>query len=887
MELQYSAPFGEQYRINIQTYGETRIVDLPFSIRVTSRLQNHKIITIADLLKTSPDELMLIKGFGKKCLDEIDRIFTDIQDETDSGADILRNDCIESIISRYVEQIFSGDFSFEPNLLDAEKAYIEKIKKAYDYLDPSLVVACRENQLGTQQIIEMLADFCRTEDLYSKLQATIDMIPAARRANLAIPYIYAYTQDDGKRQLLKTHYATANCTLEQISKDSLGGKTSFELINKFLKWCSFDLSKDIEKSLQPILMTPGKITTVVSMRARKYTLEATGKKLGITRERVRQLEKKAVRTFTRTQGRLKIISKLSAEKAGDSIITTADIERYAGNCSVELLFLLRKVKSGVFTYDEQLDVFVIGDDSLHDRVYAFVENLPDIFPVASISEYIESAVDESDLPTMMVEKAIKEAFRKTGNVYHRNKLSLASIYIGILKKYYPEGIYAYVPAEIQRFRELVRTEYGDEVRLPNNDRALTARIAGICILCGRGMYKAKQKNYIPQKLAQEIYNYISNSEQSIFLTNTLFAVFEKDLRKAGVGNKYYLQGILHELYGDELFFSRDYVSKLGGETSIYSSVVDFIKDSKYPVSKDQIEQAFPGISEIVINFSVNNPNILNYFGEYLHASRLEISPSEEHYLRQVLNLVLQDNVAHHVKDLYAIISAEKPEILTRNAARFSSSAFSILEFLFRDSYQFSRPYIALPGAEIIRPSEKLHDYIYSREVFTFDEIGAFCAENHYTIQSQLGFVNSCNDKFLIVDSERVMAIDNIGITAAMAANIEAAAIAEVSGTMPIRQLSCWANLPQINVPWTEWLLYSVLNKWARGVEVAPSSNQFRLSIPLISKPGEMKIAPFADAYKDPDQYGSVSGLQPDNLEDLDALLMNLVGDDLWESELWD
>ena len=158
MELQYSAPFGEQYRINIQAYGETSIVDLPFSIRVTSRLQHHKIITIADLLKTSPDELMHIKGFGKKCLDEIDHVFTDIQNETDSGSDILRNGCIEGIISRYAGQIFAGDFSFEHYLSDAEKAYIEEIKKAYDCLDPSLVVACSENQLGMQRIIEMLAE---------------------------------------------------------------------------------------------------------------------------------------------------------------------------------------------------------------------------------------------------------------------------------------------------------------------------------------------------------------------------------------------------------------------------------------------------------------------------------------------------------------------------------------------------------------------------------------------------------------------------------------------------------------------------------------------------------------------------------------------------------
>ncbi len=886
MELRYSIPLGEQYKIDVQEYAETPVADLPFSVRIANRFSRYKIITVSDLLKKSPEDLMQISGFGRKCLDEIDRIFTGIQNGTGVVSEHHATHYSGTVIRRYIDRILAGDFSFEEDLPNHERASVETIRKAYDCLGADLVVACSDNQSEIQSIIEMLGAFCYKAERANELQAIVDSLPNSRRKNPAMRYIYAFTQDEDKRKVLKAQYGNTESSIEQISINTLDSGTTFVLIKRFLKWCAFDLPKDIEESLQPIIMPPGKIKTVVEMRARKYTLDAVGKRLGVTRERIRQLEQKAIRIFAKTQGRLKIITKIAAEKSGDAIITTADIERYAGEYSVELLFLLRNVKSSVFTYDEQLDVFVIGDDSLHDRVYAFVETLPDVFSVKSVPEYLQSAKDECELPETMVEKAIAEAYRQTGDVFHRSRLSLASIYTSILKKYYPNGFRAYVPSEIRQFRELVYTEYG-EVQLPTNDRALTARIAGICILCGRGMYKLKQKNYIPKKLAQRIYNYIDESEHSIFLTNTLFAVFEKDLRKAGVDNKYYLQGILHELYGDELFFSRDYVSKFGGETSIYASVVDFIKDSKYPVSKEQIEQAFPGISEIVINFSVSDPNILNYFGEYLHASRLEISPREERYLKQALHQVVQDGTAHHIKDVYALISAEKPEILTRNAARYPFCAFSILEYLFRDSYQFSRPYIAMQGEEIIRAGEKLHDYIYGQDEFTFDDIGAFCAENHYMIQSQLEYVNSCNDRYLIVDGEKAMTIDRIGVTKAMAEDIEAVAKVEVIDTMPIRQLTCWGNLPRINVPWTEWLLYSVLNKWATEVEVAPSSNQFRLSIPLISRPGEMDTTPFADAYKDPGQYGTLVEVKPDDLDDLDALLMDLLDDDLLEGEIWD
>lgn len=95
------------------------------------------------------------------------------------------------------------------------------------------------------------------------------------------------------------------------------------------------------------------------------------------------------------------------------------------------------------------------------------------------------------------------------------------------------------------------------------------------------MYKLKQKQYIPKNLAKRIYDYIVCGNDRIYLMNTLFSVFETDLRKSGVDNKYFLQGILHELYGDELIFTRDYVSTDEGETSIYASVVAFIEESRY------------------------------------------------------------------------------------------------------------------------------------------------------------------------------------------------------------------------------------------------------------------------------------------------------------------
>ena len=77
----------------------------------------------------------------------------------------------------------------------------------------------------------------------------------------------------------------------------------------------------------------------------------------------------------------------------------------------------------------------------------------------------------------------------------------------------------------------------------------------------------------------------------------------------------------------------------------------------------------------------------------------------------VINALTSDGEAHHGREIYEIISHQKPEILTRNAAMYPFSAFSVVEFLFRDKFQFSRPYVAKNGVEIGRPAERLHDLI--------------------------------------------------------------------------------------------------------------------------------------------------------------------------------
>lgn len=102
---------------------------------------------------------------------------------------------------------------------------------------------------------------------------------------------------------------------------------------------------------------------------------------------------------------------------------------------------------------------------------------------------------------------------------------------------------------------------------------------------------------------------------------------------------------------------------------------------------------------------------------------------------------------------------------------------------------------------------------------------------------------------------------------------------EITTTTPIFKLQIWDQFPQINVSWTDWLLYSTLNKWGHKVSVSTSSNQFRMAVPLVAPIGKMDTVTFADVVPNKDNLVKI-----DNLDDIDSLLEDILADDILEEK---
>lgn len=353
------------------------------------------------------------------------------------------------------------------------------------------------------------------------------------------------------------------------------------------------------------------------------------------------------------------------------------------------------------------------------------------------------------------------------------------------------------------------------------------------------------------------------------LVSSVFNIFENELISEGIDNRYYLQGVLHELFDNELYFKKDYVSRDKRFTSIHSAIVSFIKKSKYPVTKDEIKSHFKGITDIIILLAISDSSILNYYGKYFHGGNLNISKTEKKYLAEKLKELLKNGKPCHIKNIFPVFNNERPEIFSRNGAMESYSAFSMLEYLFQGKYQFARPYIALNGVEIGRPRERLHDMIYSREQVPISDITEFARENHIFIQSIIEYVNSLNDKFILLNKDILISKDSLNINSKIAKAAEQLICKEISGTVPIRNLQCVSEFPHINAAWDEWLIYSILKKWSKKLDVALSSSQLKHSIPLVALFGQMDTSPYKNFRP------TLGYVKVDDMNDIDKLIEDI------------
>ena len=259
------------------------------------------------------------------------------------------------------------------------------------------------------------------------------------------------------------------------------------------------------------------------------------------------------------------------------------------------------------------------------------------------------------------------------------------------------------------------------------------------------------------------------------------------------------------------------------------------------MKKQEIQKKYPGITEIVLILATNDIKILNLFGSYIHGDNLKLSKEDITYLRNVVEKFLEKKDSWHCRSLYEYIIENNPIILKKNYINIPFGLYSLLEYCFRDEYNFSRPYIAKNGTDIVSTFEMLQEVVQSSDIMEIADISRYARKNYHQINNILEFLDSCNETHFLINASEIASIDIIGITEETVNDIEKILDKEVSEAMPIRNLKLVHLLPKINVTWSEWLIYSAIKRWGKKYDVIASETQLKQSIPLIAPKGKMHV----------------------------------------------
>ena len=424
--------FAEQYELNANEYIDVDVISLPFTVRVQKRLDGIHINNLCELLNTKPEILLNLPGFGLNCFNQIDSYIRELKkNETNHfSINTLENKSLKSgkKWGEYVEHIKSGDFSFVDidDLNNQERHDFLRIKEAYSVLGEDLVRSCLDNPETARELLSCFSEYINKCTVFSQIKDAMNDIPDERKHKKCINFIIAFSLDENDRNALLSFYESPETELYMINADLIS-ESSYLLVLKFFRWCSFNLLDQVKELFEKKIYKNGHIDFILEARAKKCTLKEVGQSENITRERVRQLENKARRSFEIIQKEINIVQKIFADNNGEVIITYDDVVKLCGELGNQVFYLLKNVESENFYYDSQLDVIVIGNQEYARKIALFLDDLPQVFKQDDFKHIISCAIEES-LPSKFIQSYIETNYRLTGNVYHKTRLSLAFVY---------------------------------------------------------------------------------------------------------------------------------------------------------------------------------------------------------------------------------------------------------------------------------------------------------------------------------------------------------------------------------------------------------------------------------------------------------------------------
>ena len=578
----------------IEEYLNSNFVDsLELSVRAKNTLKQMKIINPSDLIDLNLNDLK--KNTGKNTAYEIINFINDKKTNF-----MYDSNCNYKYPIKKINNL-CGNTKIELllSVCDRQKYFDNNIYSIFD------LIVCTKTPENLDD--KELQEFYYFKNFFSKLankHLSISISDSLLLTYVFIPFglsnkykIFDLVRID---ELIST-YVNANYFNSLSLKDQLN-------IKLYLNWLNtFDIT-DINEYIFDKLSLSNKEKEITVLR-NSMSLEEIGKKMGLTRERVRQLESRICNKISKN------LAELPFKKILDNEIYYYD---YC-NETEKILLYIDSVLSQFYTKMKTDNKLVFIESSIICDVSNMVEENKAIMKQ---NGYIENNY-RCSCEALDIAIGYLKLKRHNSNIFS-NISKAQMVRFAVRKIGRPIKIYNDID------RKLIINEvyqlFGEKL---DDSRGLESLIERTCVRVDSGTY-ALEDSTIPltNDTFDKIIEYVK--ENVIINARDLYVPFGEILLEHNLSNENILYRYLKENLSDILYFNgvSGVISSNRSDSSWGTVIIKCIKEKGTPISKTEIFEKYPITQAVYDNLSINYDDIIKWGKRELFLKSLIYFPEE-------------------------------------------------------------------------------------------------------------------------------------------------------------------------------------------------------------------------------------------------------------------
>ena len=805
-----------------EEYGFYKIVDSNFSVRTKNALLNARIQTLPSLGEQTPSTIAKLRNLGAKSVREVVSFFESSSKRPDVF--LLDKDWLE--LNK--EFIFSGEFDECIANNNKQVEVISEIKKAYELLGAHMVekvIANKEYCISLTASLNAIPNQLKKRE---ELIQAIKKLPDYRTCNHVSNYVAWFNSAYPYREIEFAREYNSICVKDMVETYELSSLSNLATMIEQLELPLVDMFiSALEKTVSP------KTMEIYYQRSTGLTLEEIGDSKNVTRERIRQIELKGQRVANKWFERICVIDLLYADFDGLKILERDRLGLLASPGKPREVglfwYALRNYLKKAAASRIKGNYVILGEVDIQ-RLDAIIDSLPDIFERKKLDEYDHLDSSEKEY----IDNRVRQLYNLKNDLYSKKNLTRGAKFDYILKNYYPSGIKIYDGSEIESFVEKVQLFFDYDYK---SQRAVESGIVQVGVLCDRGKY-ISAGNRLPRSMANRIIKWIERQNSSTILVQSIFLQFEEELSSLGVNNKYQLQGLLksEDLKGAAIW--RDYILKKNSTESFYDSIRNYVASFDYPVSKAQLKDVFPGITDISISYALDGTSVINLFGAYINADKLNLNEDDLAYLREKLDNVLSAGQTIHIADFYELVKTDNAALLNKLGIFRSFGLFSLLQYMLPESAEYDRPFIAAPGNNIIPSRKQIGRFVQEHPMLLVEDLLWKAKALHYSVQDIRLFLEGFFDTHVLLNKGTLISIELLELYKETYLQLEEE-ISQGKKVFSIEAFKTEKNKSYLEDA-DQWLMYSLVKKWGEKLTTSITGKTFAEAVPsvLLKSSGE-------------------------------------------------